>query len=81
MRLQAILFGAFSALVSAQAADTGNNPIVPLPATVQAGQAVPIQWAPNTSGTVTLQLRSGSIGNLDLVSTLAGKSRHHSHPS
>ena len=61
MHLQTILIAALSAFVCAQ---SGPNPIVPLPPSIQAGVANTVSWAPNTPGTVSLQLRWGSAGNL-----------------
>ena len=61
MHFRTFLVAALSTLVCAQ---SGPNPIVPLLPSIQAGQPTTINWAPNTPGTVSLQLRWGAAGNL-----------------
>lgn len=61
MYLKVLLVAVLGALVSAQ---SGVNRIVPVATMIQAGQPTTINWAPDTPGTVSLQLRWGSADNL-----------------
>lgn len=68
MKFFAIFLSIFAALAIAQS----PNPITsPTGGTIQAGSAITVAWTPTTSGTVSLQLRSGSANDLNAGTTIA----------
>jgi len=70
MKFFTLFVSLFVALVTAQS----PNPITsPTGGVIQAGTAVTITWTPTTSGTITLQLRSGSANDLGAGTTIASQ--------
>jgi len=68
MKFFALFVSVFAALATAQS----PNPITsPTGGVIQAGTAVTVTWTPTTSGTITLQLRSGNAGDLGAGTTIA----------